>query len=125
MYTERYMQSMATNPDGYSANSVMSSLDRSGHFPDFTLIHGTADSGLHFQNSALISKRVIESGFELDNYALPDATSIRKHYIQHRYMYQVGGAPGSEEQYSKYVYGIVRRKLEDCRLKHATVVEKS
>lgn len=49
VYTERYMDTPAENPDGYKAGSVLSYVDK---FKGKLLItHGTMDDNVHMQNS--------------------------------------------------------------------------
>jgi dipeptidyl-peptidase-4 len=49
-YTERYMGTPATNPEGYERSSVMSHIDgMRGHL---MIVHGLIDENVHFRHSA-------------------------------------------------------------------------
>ncbi|KAI0351315.1 dipeptidyl aminopeptidase [Trametes cingulata] len=50
IYTERYMNLPATNPDGYVTASI--SNVTGFHHADFLLAHGSGDDNVHFANSA-------------------------------------------------------------------------
>ena len=122
------MQSRLENDKGYEKGIAMKSLDKKNpYFTKFTVIHGTADNALHFQNSALMSKRIIEAGFEFNNYFVGDGQSVRSRYIPHRYMHDAVDRKGENGVYfkneivargelvSQKVLKIVIRKLDDCR----------
>nr|XP_018666654.1 dipeptidyl peptidase 4-like isoform X1 [Ciona intestinalis] len=59
IYTERYMQQPKDNPDGYEKSTTLQGIEsfRSHHY---NLFHGTRDENVHFQNSAQLSKYLIE-----------------------------------------------------------------
>lgn len=52
-YTERYMDSPADNPEGYTFNSVMTHAARykGGDHSMLRIVHGTMDDNVHMQNS--------------------------------------------------------------------------
>ena len=60
IYTERYMQTPATNPDGYKNSSPLEEVDKLKG--NFLLIHGTADDNVHFQNSARLAAALQQKG---------------------------------------------------------------
>ncbi|GIQ80393.1 hypothetical protein KIPB_001186 [Kipferlia bialata] len=72
-YTERFMGKPVDNQSGYEDSSL---LNKSASFevdgPDshqrssYTLIHGTGDDNVHFTNSALLAKRLIDRGYDFD-----------------------------------------------------------
>lgn len=49
VYTERYMDTPAENPDGYKAGSVLSYVDK--YKGKLLITHGTMDDNVHMQNS--------------------------------------------------------------------------
>ncbi|XP_078490198.1 dipeptidyl peptidase 4-like isoform X2 [Ciona intestinalis] len=59
IWTEKYMQQPKDNPDGYTKGSALQGIEnfRTHHF---NLFHGTKDENVHFQNSAQLSKYLIE-----------------------------------------------------------------
>lgn len=65
VYTERYMglPTPEDNLDHYKNSTVMS---RAEHFKqvEYLLIHGTADDNVHFQQSAQISKALVDAGVD-------------------------------------------------------------
>jgi dipeptidyl-peptidase 4 len=68
IYTERYMQMPAENPEGYKNNSP---LARASDLKDsLLLIHGTADNNVHLQNSMQMINALIKARrqFELQIY---------------------------------------------------------
>ncbi|KAG8510454.1 Dipeptidyl peptidase 4 [Galemys pyrenaicus] len=65
VYTERYM-SLPTpedNLDHYKNSTVMSRAENFKQV-EYLLIHGTADDNVHFQQSAQISKALVEAGVD-------------------------------------------------------------
>jgi dipeptidyl-peptidase-4 len=75
IYTERYMRTPALNAEGYDNSSV---LARTPIFsplgPQFFLIHGTGDDNVHFQNSALLAERLVDSnpGYDFSSFYYPN-----------------------------------------------------
>nr|AZO92860.1 dipeptidyl peptidase 4 [Tylonycteris pachypus] len=65
VYTERYMglPTSEDNLDHYKNSTVMS---RAEHFKqvEYLLIHGTADDNVHFQQSAQITKALVDAGVD-------------------------------------------------------------
>ncbi|KAJ8255758.1 hypothetical protein COCON_G00196220 [Conger conger] len=64
-YTERYMRQPTENPDFYKNSSVTS---RAKNFKsvDYLLVHGTADDNVHFQQSAQISKALVDAQVDFE-----------------------------------------------------------
>ena len=52
VYTERYMQNLQSNPNGYRYSSLFGRAKYAPPKTDYLLVHGTADDNVHFQNTA-------------------------------------------------------------------------
>lgn len=65
VYTERYMDTPAENPDGYRESSVLAYVDR--YKGDLFVSHGTMDDNVHMQNTLQFVDRMLDAGkkFEL------------------------------------------------------------
>lgn len=99
IYTERYMKSRKENDDGYFWSFTMETVDPKKFFAKYTLIHGTGDDNVHFQNSAYISKHLLaDAGLEFNSYFYAD----EQHHID------------SNEHQQHHVYRLITRKLNDC-----------
>jgi dipeptidyl-peptidase 4 len=73
-YTERYMQRPSDNPSGYNLTSLLwdtttfqkrSPNNNNGDIgisPIYLLIHGTADDNVHYQQSAVFSRQLVQNG---------------------------------------------------------------
>ncbi len=69
MYTERYMDTPQTNPDGYKESSLFSYCgDLKGKL---LLIHGTADDVVVWQHSLNYIKNCVDKGTQTDYYVYP------------------------------------------------------
>ena len=80
VYTERYMSTPETNPEGYAAASV---LDTVAALDDpLLVIHGTGDDNVHLQHTLQLADRAWREGVRFDLMLFPNLT----HGI---------GAPGS------------------------------
>ncbi len=80
-YTERFMQTPATNPEGYARtrvidhvpNYVVSNEWRSGVEPVMLkLTHGTGDDNVHFQNTMQLIDRLQKEGRKFEFMIYPD-----------------------------------------------------
>ena len=72
IYTERYMRTPKENPQGYDDNApekMAASLKGK-----FLLIHGTADDNVHFQNSVMLTKALINANKQFESEYYPDKT---------------------------------------------------
>jgi dipeptidyl-peptidase-4 len=57
IYTERYMQTPALNPQGYEESAPINyAKDLEG---DYLIIHGTSDDNVHFQNTVTMVEKLI------------------------------------------------------------------
>lgn len=69
-YTERYMQTPATNAAGYNETSMLNLADQNAerylaiqtqNRTNLMIVHGLADDNVHFQNAALMETKLIEN----------------------------------------------------------------
>ena len=67
IYTERYMQTPAHNPDGY-AESAISNVTALAQNVRFMIMHGVADDNVHLQNTLTLLDKLDLAG--VDNYDL-------------------------------------------------------
>ncbi|XP_042326442.1 prolyl endopeptidase FAP isoform X4 [Sceloporus undulatus] len=88
IYTERFMglPTESDNLDHYKNSTVMARAENF-HNVDYLLIHGTADDNVHFQNSAQISKALVNAQVDFQamwyadqNHAIP-GLSLKHLYI--------------------------------------------
>ena len=84
------------NPIGYENGTISEQHLQNFSKAKFTMIHGTGDDNVHFQNGALISKALIKAGIEFNNYFYADEA----HHM-------VGAA-------DQHVYRLIFRKIRDC-----------
>lgn len=70
-YTERYMQTPAANPEGYSAADVLGGLDKLS--APLLIIHGLIDENVHFRHSARILNSLANRGKDVDLLLLPES----------------------------------------------------
>uniref|UniRef100_T1JEK3 Venom dipeptidyl peptidase 4 n=1 Tax=Strigamia maritima TaxID=126957 RepID=T1JEK3_STRMM len=86
-YTERYMglPTIRDNKEGYEKASV---LNKAAHFKTkkFLLIHGTRDDNVHFQNSMMLTKALVNEGVMFRTQVYPDENhglwSVKKHQLE-------------------------------------------
>ncbi|MBK9271868.1 MAG: S9 family peptidase [Saprospiraceae bacterium] len=69
-YTERYMGTTQSNPDGYRENSPVYFADRLKG--NYLLIHGMADDNVHFQNAVEMVNALIHHKKQFDTYFYPN-----------------------------------------------------
>uniref|UniRef100_A0A3Q1GUT4 Fibroblast activation protein, alpha n=1 Tax=Acanthochromis polyacanthus TaxID=80966 RepID=A0A3Q1GUT4_9TELE len=65
VYTERYMGKPTENSDSYK-NSTVTSRAKNFKTVDYLLVHGTADDNVHFQQSAQISKALVDEQVDFE-----------------------------------------------------------
>ena len=70
LYTERYMRTVAENPDGYRDNSPVNFAD--GLAADYLLVHGMGDDNVHFQHSVAMADALIAANKDFEFYAYPN-----------------------------------------------------
>ncbi|KAK1749321.1 dipeptidyl peptidase IV N-terminal region-domain-containing protein [Echria macrotheca] len=80
IYTERYMLTPQTNPDGYQTSAVTNVTALAGNVR-FLLMHGVADDNVHMQNSLTLLDNLDLAGVEnYDVHVFPDSDhGIRFH----------------------------------------------
>lgn len=70
IYTERYMGTKESNPDGYDANAPIAFAEQLKG--NYLLIHGTADDNVHWQNSAEMIRALVKAGKQFEQFIYPD-----------------------------------------------------
>jgi dipeptidyl-peptidase-4 len=66
MYTERYMDTPQTNPDGYKNSSLLNYVQNLNG--KLLLVHGTSDPTVVWQNTLLFAQQAAHLGIDLDYY---------------------------------------------------------
>jgi dipeptidyl-peptidase-4 len=69
MYTERYMDTPQTNPDGYKQANVMNHIDALKG--KLLIIHGAQDNVVVWQHSMQFIKACVDKGKQVDYYIYP------------------------------------------------------
>lgn len=69
MYTERYMDTPQTNPNGYKESNVLNYVDNLKG--KLMLIHGTADNVVVWQHSLMFLKACVDKGKQVDYFVYP------------------------------------------------------
>lgn len=64
VYTERYMDTPADNPEGYKNGSVLTYADRLKG--KLYIVHGTADDNVHIQNSIYLISKLQDEGKDFE-----------------------------------------------------------
>lgn len=64
IYTERFLGLPSENPEGYDANSPEHHAAKM--VGNYLLIHGTADDNVHYQNAAVMAKRLVDLNKDFD-----------------------------------------------------------
>ncbi len=70
IYTERYMGTPETNPNGFDDNAPMAYADLLKG--NYLLVHGTGDDNVHFQNSVEWINALIKNNKQFDMMIYPD-----------------------------------------------------
>jgi dipeptidyl-peptidase 4 len=69
-YTERYMETPATNADGYAQTSVLTHVSKIRG--KLLLIHGMLDENVHFRHSVRLLNALIQAGKPVDTLFFPE-----------------------------------------------------
>ncbi len=69
MYTERYMDTPAQNPEGYAKSNLTNYVEALQG--DLLMIHGTVDDVVVMQHNMNFQKACIDAGVQVDFYAYP------------------------------------------------------
>lgn len=70
IYTERYMGTLQTNPNGFDDNAPMAYA--SNLKGNYLLIHGTADDNVHWQNAVELMNALIKNNKQFQQFSYPD-----------------------------------------------------
>lgn len=70
IYTERYMGTMQSNPNGFDSNAPIAFADKLKG--KYLLIHGTADDNVHWQNTAEMINALVKANKQFDLFIYPD-----------------------------------------------------
>ncbi|CAJ2505761.1 Uu.00g131550.m01.CDS01 [Anthostomella pinea] len=62
MYTERYMKTSQTNPDGYNKTAVRNPEGFKNIVGGFSIMHGLGDDNVHYQNTAALVDLLVGAG---------------------------------------------------------------
>eukprot|EP00537_Pseudo-nitzschia_pungens_P018379 CAMPEP_0172404780 /NCGR_PEP_ID=MMETSP1061-20121228/64356_1 /TAXON_ID=37318 /ORGANISM="Pseudo-nitzschia pungens, Strain cf. pungens" /LENGTH=806 /DNA_ID=CAMNT_0013139723 /DNA_START=295 /DNA_END=2715 /DNA_ORIENTATION=+ len=73
-YTERYMGTPASNPDGYARSEVMPYVDRIDG--SLLLVHGLIDENVHFRHTARLINSLIKSRKQYELLLFPDERHV-------------------------------------------------
>ena len=69
IWTERYMDTPQTNPDGYKSGSALSAATRLGDA--LLIVHGTGDDNVHPQNSIALMDKLVAAGIPFEDALYP------------------------------------------------------
>ncbi|MEY4877485.1 MAG: hypothetical protein RL708_2635, partial [Bacteroidota bacterium] len=69
MYTERYMDTPAENPDGYKKNNLLNYVDNLKG--KLLMIHGTSDDVVVWQHSLMYLKKCVDRNKQIDYFCYP------------------------------------------------------
>ena len=73
-YTERYMGTPQSNPEGYEVSSVMAHVD--GIRGDLMLVHGMIDENVHFRHTARLLNALIAADKDAELLAFPNERHV-------------------------------------------------
>jgi dipeptidyl-peptidase-4 len=82
-YTERYMDTPQTNPDGYRHATVMEHVD--GLKGRLLIIHGMIDENVHFRHTARLIEALVAADKDFELLALPSSRHSARGRVVQRY----------------------------------------
>ncbi len=86
-YTERYMGTPQSNPEGYEQSSVMRHIDRLQG--KLMLVHGMLDENVHFRHTARLVNALIRARKPYDLFLLPDERHMPRKPEDRIYLEQI------------------------------------
>ncbi len=84
-YTERYMGTPQSNPDGYRDGSVMTHVDGLRD-RRLLLIHGLIDENVHFRHTARLLNALIAAGIDHELFLFPDERHVPRSEADRAFM---------------------------------------
>merc|ERR1719500_27141 len=89
MHTERFMAMPSDNWDNYLKCSLLEQNITQMHNKQYTIIAGTMDDNVHFQNAAQITKAFIKNGIDIDaQFYADEGHSINYSGMNNRHIYR-------------------------------------
>jgi dipeptidyl-peptidase-4 len=76
MYTERYMDTPAQNPEGFEKSNLVNHIDDLDG--ELLIIHGTSDDVVVWQHTQIYLKEAVEAGKQVDYFVYP----MHKHNVR-------------------------------------------
>ena len=70
IYTERFMRTPQTNPDGYRDGSPLYKTDQLKG--NYLIVHGTGDDNVHFQNAVEMIEALVKSNVQFESMYYPN-----------------------------------------------------
>ena len=83
-YTERYMGTPQSNPDGYESSSVLTHVD--GIEGDLLIVHGLIDENVHFRHTARLINALIKARKPYEFLMFPDERHMPRSQADRIYM---------------------------------------
>ena len=83
-YTERYMGTPKSNPEGYRESSVMASIDRLEG--SLLIVHGLIDENVHFRHTARLINSLIRARKPYELLLFPDERHMPRSLEDRVYM---------------------------------------
>ena len=83
-YTERYMSTPQSNPDGYATGSVMTHVDSIEG--DLLIVHGLIDENVHFRHTARLINALIKARKPYELMMFPDERHMPRSQADRIYM---------------------------------------
>ena len=83
-YTERYMGTPQSNPDGYEASSALTHVD--GLEGDLLIVHGLIDENVHFRHTARLINALIKARKPYEFLMFPDERHMPRSQADRIYM---------------------------------------